>query len=123
MPGPAAASSSVQMGKDCVAYLLIKHGAHAGVAEEVQVGKSGSGLDLSDARVTRGVDLEQDLSEEEVRDAIRELLSSKATGSSGLPIELYKCVATDSAKHMLNMLGVLKLRIGSGPQGSLIRPA
>ncbi|KAJ1185547.1 hypothetical protein NDU88_002339 [Pleurodeles waltl] len=48
-------------------------------------------------------DLEQDLMEKEVGNAIRELQSRKAAKPNGLPIELYKCVAKEAAKHVLNM--------------------
>ncbi|KAJ1188315.1 hypothetical protein NDU88_005076 [Pleurodeles waltl] len=49
-------------------------------------------------------ELEEDLSEEEIGQAIQELQSGKAAGLNGILVELYKCMAKDAAKYMLKML-------------------
>ncbi|KAJ1207148.1 hypothetical protein NDU88_002540 [Pleurodeles waltl] len=48
-------------------------------------------------------DLEAELTEEEVMDALRALQSGKAAGPNGLPAELFKCLGGTLTKHMLAM--------------------
>ncbi|KAJ1215175.1 hypothetical protein NDU88_002784 [Pleurodeles waltl] len=48
-------------------------------------------------------ELEQDLTKEEVGDAIRELRRGKVTDPNGLPAELYKCMLKGVAEHMTEM--------------------
>ncbi|KAJ1202179.1 hypothetical protein NDU88_005980 [Pleurodeles waltl] len=48
-------------------------------------------------------DLEADLMEDEVADAMRGLQSGKAEGPNGLPAELFKCLGSIVTRHMLAM--------------------
>ncbi|KAJ1178828.1 hypothetical protein NDU88_004070 [Pleurodeles waltl] len=84
------------------------------VHTERDCGKLLGDLQLQVLLVDDRAALDQDLTVEEVQEAIVGLQLGKATDPNALPVDLYKCVANILARHMLALFQEAKT-VGSLP--------